>query len=893
MKQSSTPLTIDQIVETLSETHGRHSMTAEDMNQLEGNLRAQKEYTSNSTFKVSVEYYLHLIRHKSLLDQNYEVYALNLVKMLEQIQDSSKIAKIYRDLSIYYRKIGNFSSSYDSVSKSLEIYERLGDIIKIAITLNTLGNFYLDKGDWSLALENYHKAYENIKTEPYTDAYYIIKNNLANIYLYLNYYSKAKAIYFEDIDILRSENNLNRYAAVLQGIAEVYLAENRHKLAYKYGKQSLDIWEKTTDAARIANAHITFGNILSHFEKYEDALAYYNKSREKAESLGMRVELLKINYLTGELYLKKNELDRALEFLLKAQATAEDINQIYELRKIYNLLYKTFEGLGQEKEAYQTIKKMTNLNESIFNFSLQAKVNEVQVNYELEKREIEYNKEREINEYKNNLFSYITHEFRTPLTLISTPLEMIRNENDVNIIKSRLSGVSSHIVHMQHLLDQLLDIHKIEEGKMPILKKAGNISPLFWHIVHLYEPEMSDKNIDFVYNMPRKNIQAYFDTDKIEKIINNLLSNAIKYTKAGGKIVFNADFDKTSSNLVIEVRDNGIGIDEKYQTEIFNKFYRIPSNKDVKGSGLGLSFVKELVTLLNGEIILESKPQQGTKFIVTIPIERIEKLDKKVKVILDDTINAQKQPTLLIVEDNYEILKLLKEVFSEKYKVMTADHGREAVSKMQKNPPDLVISDVMMPLMNGIELCQYIKQNDTLSYIPVILLSAKSSITDRIDGLGSGADAYITKPFNIAELMQTVETTLSQRKKMIERFSNKNMLSNSDELMSADRVFIEKVTEFVLANIENENLSVNDLAKDLNMSRFTLIRRFKKVNDSTPNVFIQKIRLEKAKEMIRNKVANVTEIAYKVGFGSTTYFSYSFKKEFGVTPKEYYQSEVI
>jgi DNA-binding response OmpR family regulator/anti-sigma regulatory factor (Ser/Thr protein kinase) len=427
---------------------------------------------------------------------------------------------------------------------------------------------------------------------------------------------------------------------------------------------------------------------------------------------------------------------------------------------------------------------------------------------------------------------------------------------------------------------------------MPVLKKAGSINPLLWHIIHLLEPEMSDKNIDFVYNMPKKNIQAYFDTDKIEKIISNLLSNAIKYTKGGGgKIHFNANFEK--NNLVLEVKDNGIGIEKKYQKEIFNKFYRIPSSSDVKGSGLGLSFVKELVTLLGGEISIESSPNVGTKFTVILPIERIEKIEKESKVIEDEDSDMAKpkQQSLLIVEDNYEILKLLREVFNDKYKVHTADHGRDAILKMKKNIPDLVISDIMMPLMNGIELCQYIKQDKDMNHIPVILLTAKSQMTDRIEGLESGADAFITKPFNVQELKQTVDSIINQRKKIMERFSSNVLKIDNEELISADRVFVKQATEFILNNIENENLSVNDLARHMNMSRFTLIRKFKKINNATPNFFIQKIRLEKAKELIRNKVANVTEIAFKVGFGSTTYFSYSFKKEFGMTPKEYYHSE--
>jgi DNA-binding response OmpR family regulator/anti-sigma regulatory factor (Ser/Thr protein kinase) len=410
-------------------------------------------------------------------------------------------------------------------------------------------------------------------------------------------------------------------------------------------------------------------------------------------------------------------------------------------------------------------------------------------------------------------------------------------------------------------------------------------------MIHLFEPEMHDKGINFTYHLPKKTIQGYFDTDKIEKIISNLLSNALKFTQNSGNIEFSADINHDV--LTVVIKDNGLGIAPEYQEHVFDKFYRIPTTKDVKGSGLGLSFVKELVSLLHGEIKLESEQKKGSKFTITLPIERIEKLKKAVKTAQESNsaMNTKKN-SILIVEDNLEIQKLLREVLQETYKIYTADHGRDAIAKIKKHIPDIVVSDIMMPLMNGIELCNFIKQDENLNHTPVILLTAKTQVNDKLLGLESGADAYITKPFNIEELSKTISNMLEQRKKILDKFSS-NILKLSDEdLVSSDHVFLYQAKEFILTNLENENLSVNDLSKHLNVSRFTLIRRFKKVNNSTPNFYIQKIRLEKAKELIKNKVANVTEIAFKVGFSSTTYFSYSFKKEFGLTPKEYFnQSE--
>jgi signal transduction histidine kinase/DNA-binding response OmpR family regulator len=835
--------------------------------------------------------FYNIFRQKTETKEIFEKLIELVLPIHEELKDYNRQGICYQDLSIIKRLQGNYELSFDYIVKSVECFTKFGEPIRISTALNSLGNFYLDTGELNHALENYYKAYENIKVFNEHDAYFKIKGNLANIYQSLNYFSKAKELYIQDLDRLKTNELFDRYGKVLLGISQIYKEEKRTKLAFKYAKQSVDSYEKSDDQVGYATAISTLGSIYGDFEKYEEAMAHYKKAKEILEKIQYKLELLKLHNMMGETYLKMGDTNQAIENLELAKAMALEIKQNFELRKIYDNLYKAYDSNKEKLKAYEILKELTELNSNLFNFSLQAKVNEVQVNFELEKKELEYTKEREINEYKNNLFSYLTHEFRTPLTLINTPLEMLRNETNIDVIRTRMTNVSTHVQHMQHLLNQLLDINKIEEGKMPVMKKAGTINPLLWHMIHLFEPEMHDKDINFTYHLPKQTIQGYFDTDKIEKIISNLLSNALKFTQNGGNIEFNADIDHDVLTMVI--KDNGLGIAPEYQEHVFDKFYRIPTTKDVKGSGLGLSFVKELVSLLHGEIKLESEQNKGSKFKITLPIERIEKLKKGEKTTQkSDSTASTKKNSILIVEDNLEIQKLLREVLQETYKVYTADHGRDAIAKIKKHIPDIVLSDIMMPLMNGIELCNFIKQDENLNHTPVILLTAKTQVNDKLLGLESGADAYITKPFNIEELSKTIGNMLEQRKKILDKFSS-NILKLSDEdLVSSDHVFLHQAKEFILNHLENENLSVNDLAKHLNVSRFTLIRRFKKINNSTPNFYIQKIRLEKAKELIKNKVANVTEIAFKVGFSSTTYFSYSFKKEFGFTPKEYFnQSE--
>lgn len=880
-------------LELLLQNEASNSIKSKDIEEIRNFLYSQDKQDNHLELKSKA----YSIVHNFYRNKNKHTELNQLIEtMLPYFtyhDDKSRLYRMYFDWSILKRMTGDYEKSLEYIKNAIEYARNIEDNTKMANSLNSLANIYLETGEYNLALENYYKSFQFIKNSKSLELYYLVKQNLAHMYVLLNYFDKAKELYMQDLDTIIKEENYERCGASMQGVAEIYSEQNNTFLAYKYAKRSMEYWYKTTNERGIANALSTFGKILSKYGKHKEAIDFFIQSRDLFETLAYKNGLINAHFNLGTTYFEIKDNDKAVENLEKAMEIAIETKLNFELRKIYDILYKVYEIVGREKESFEILKKLTKLNDTIFNFSLQVKVNELQVNFELEKKELEYNKEREINDYKNNLFSYLTHEFRTPLTLINTPLEMIEHEYDVNLIRNSISFVKLQVEQMQKLLNQLLDINKIDEGKMPINKKIGGLLPMLWHLVSVFENEMRSKNLGFKYQLPRKDVQGYFDIDKIEKIITNLLINAIKYSHDGGKIELNIAIEK--NELKISVKDNGIGIAKKYHNDIFNKFFRIPDNNKMTGSGLGLSFVKELTDLLEGNITLESEENVGTEFIITIPFEKIEQEFNNKMVVHEEVIEEEedvsKKQVVLIVEDNVDIQKLLKDIFREKYRIMSALNGKEALAQIEKRAPDIIISDVIMPIMNGVELCKKIKENDNLNHIPIILLSAKSQVKDRIEGIESGADAYLSKPFNLDELKFTVESMLNQRKKILDKFSSNIFHMPDEDLVSADRVLINRATEYTLDNLSNENLSVIDLANYLNMSRFTLIRKFKMINNLTPNNFIQKIRLEKSKEFLKNKVANVSEIAFKVGFASTTYFSSSFKREYGMTPKEFINVE--
>ena len=797
-----------------------------------------------------------------------------------------ELGQLYKKLSILHRIKGEYEMALDFINKSYETFEFTGNSYNLSAALNSKANIHLEQGEYSLALKNYHKSYELVKHLGKTDMYYLSKHNLAGIYFTLNFFDKALELYKQDFEIVKAEKNYDRCAAILQGIAEIYSEEDRLILALKYAKRAIEYWSMTNNIRGKANAYTAYGSILTKIEKYDEAIAHIEQSIEICESYQHKRGLLQAYYQLGNTYFLIKKYEKAIKYLEDARFLAQQINLNIELKKIYSILYKAYEFVNRNEDAYITMRELVALNENYFNLNLQAKVNEVQTNFELDKKELEYYKERELSEYKNNLFSYITHEFRTPLTLIKTPIELIKsNPSEAKNIHEHTQMIENQMDKMEKLLIQMLEINKLQEGKMPINKKIGGILSMLKNTVNSFENEIQTKKIHFIHKLPKKEIHLLYDEDKVEKIIINLLSNALKYTPNLGRIYMEVSYSEQI--LQIKIADNGIGIPEMYQEDIFNKFYRIPSEKNITGTGLGLSFVKELVELMHGTIEVESEIEQGATFTVRLPLERIQKLKANEEDTKSTVETETKKSNVLLVEDNYEVLKLLQSIFKEDYKVSTAMNGKDALKSINKSMPDLIISDVMMPLMSGIELCNTLKKDSKFSHIPIILLSAKSQLYDKLEGLESGADAYLTKPFSLEEIKKTVSNLILQRKTIIDKFSKTIAAFSDENMVSHEILILQKASEFILENIENEDLSVNDLANHLNMSRFTLIRRFKSINNMTPNVYIQKIRLEKAKEMIKNKVASMSEIAFKVGFASSTYFTSSFKKEFGITPKDF------
>ena len=514
---------------------------------------------------------------------------------------------------------------------------------------------------------------------------------------------------------------------------------------------------------------------------------------------------------------------------------------------------------------------------------------------------------KDLDEVKTRFFANISHEFRTPLSLISGPIKRAfntkKNGEDIIISKKHFDIINSNTSRLQNLVDQLLDLSKIESGVVHLSLTQGGIIQFIRSIVFSFESLAERENISLNTSFPKEYDDAFYDKDKIDKIVSNILSNAFKYTSENGSVTVSVEHN--SNFLQLEITDTGKGIDKEDVKRIFARFYRVEGSEQ-KGSGIGLALTKELVELHNGKINVDSIKHKGTTFKVRLPIS-LAHLPKAISVTANPTVNHHKKdilyeplepettsktsakdlPVVLIVEDNEDLQYYISDVINHQYTVLTAKDGLQGERMAFEHIPDIIISDVMMPKKDGYELCNTLKNNAKTSHIPIIMLTAKAGQSNKIEGLTQGADDYLTKPFDDDELLLKMKNIIEARKNLWKHFKALDMFLVDDiELTSIDDNFLQEVFKTIKSNLDNEHFGVDDIARAVGFSRSQLHRKLKALIDKSTNQLITEIRLNEAHRLLKHKTATVSEAAYAVGYSNLSYFSKSFKEKFGTLPSK-------
>jgi len=578
--------------------------------------------------------------------------------------------------------------------------------------------------------------------------------------------------------------------------------------------------------------------------------------------------------------------------------------------------------------------------------------------HDLELEHLHAEKLEEVDRMKSRFFANISHEFRTPLTLILGPLQSILAKIRDIEFKKELKLILRNATRLEHLVNQLLDLSRLESGKLNLQVEQVDLIPLLRKMVLAFTSLAERKKIILKFRSKAESLPAYIDKDKIEKIINNLLSNAFKFTPEGGRITVAIAISSGSNHNVIpakagihekiwiphQVRDDneekisnikyptsnilkitvsntGPGIPADKINRIFDRFYQVDDSytRDHEGTGIGLSLVKELVELHHGTIDVHCKGSGSsihTIFTIQLPLDREQYTDEEIFEVssISEKIPIEKipdelpllthgpeesedvrkvsvkdeKPLILLIEDNPDMRQYIRENLQDCYNILEADDGREGWNLALKAIPDLVVSDIMMPKMDGFQVCEKIKSDIHTSHIPVLLLTARAEVKDKIRGLETGADDYISKPFVIEEMKVRVKNLIEQRQKLRERFSREALFGVKDiTLTEHDEKFLEHAMETINQHIDDPHFTVQKLGDSVGMSRTTLHLKLKALTGQSPHNFIRLLRLKKAAILLQQKTISVSEVAYEVGFKNLSHFAKAFQEQFGETPSHF------
>lgn len=843
---------------------------------------------NNSTSLEQAEHYLSLARYFIERDNDSAIYYAGKSLYFAKYNNNAYLeSRSYLCIAEAYQHQFKLKESVEYYWKAIEIAEKINDKSALGSAHNGLGivYFYLDD---MIKAEHYIKKAAELKLEAKEYTYYsIILTNLAAFYFNKQQYKQA-------IQILKSTERV-----LTRNKQEKYLASLYNSLGANY--QMLD--------RKLDSAHYYYVKSLNIALEYEIPnniiSAYYNLSD---------LNIIRKNYLKAIEYLKKAE-----------KVSLETGNEKYTL-VIYSTLSRVYDSIADYKNAYTYKNLQYELSNKLFTRDKQKAIEELDIKYQTAKKEKEIQQHKEqaqmimlqkekeksnfiiilffiiilllfavfiayyfwqrknanqlLEKEKSKLFENIVHEIRTPLTLIHGPLQLIKKEISTNSqLNEHIHLIENNSDKLLKLVNELLDASKLQKGKYQLAFQNGDIKLFIEDIIINFEKEAQQKNIKLHFSATDNNKFYSYPANAVEKIVFNLISNAIKYSPPDTSVLIHLAL---SDNLMtLSVKDNGQGIPQREQQFIFDRFYRLKIHQDIPGTGIGLSLVKELLELVKGNITLESYLNKGTLFTVQIPVQKIAFVDEE--IVIDEL-----KPCLLIVEDDKDIIHLVSSIFKTDYNIIYARDGRDGILKINKYLPDIILTDIMMPVKNGIELLQDVKSNELTNHIPIVVFSAKSSLESRLEGLKHGADAYLPKPFHPDEMRLVIQNLIKTIKRNQEEFQ-KNIRSEKSfiERIRSSNEYVNKVIEFVIKNIDDANYSVNELASDMCISRSQLHRKLTGLTGFSATNFIKMIRLEKSKDLLKSNWGNVTEIAYACGFNSQSYFTKCFTEYYGESPSNY------
>ncbi len=872
-------------------------------------------------------YYLEISRlYNKLEDRNR---AMHYVQLAMEITEKNK--NYWGNIKVYYQIADYFQEIQHNYPMALAYLEKILELNTQAKVFSN-GDLYLQIGDNhrllgndSLALSYFERALEVGQKKNHRHSKASAYMKIGELRYQQHQFDDALFYYLKCYDTGCDVCPQITFHDALLNIGNVYLFSDDTPNARVYFQKSLDLAESANNDRAKTNSFQSFAALYENQGNLNKAIQYSILAYQLAINAdyleGQRFNASRLS----ELYQKQNNYQQAFRYLSITNILSDSISKTNAADNLAKLeTYFDFQNLQVQNELATTksneeiARQKLLRNFFIIGFLILAisgflifigyrRKRKDNILLSEQKLEIEKmsKKVHDADQAKLQFYTNISHEFKTPLTLILGMTEKIKTHLHEN---QYVDIIRKNSFKLLQLVNHLLDLRKIDAHKMKLSVKEGNIDEFLKGIISSYESIGNQKKIKVEFVGLNKPVFGFFDFNKMEQIISNLLSNAFKYTQKNGWVKVEV-LHLEDGYVTIEVSDNGIGIPENEVAHIFNRFYRV-IDSDNKGTGIGLALVKELVHLHKGEIIVSSKKMEGASFSVRIPIEKrfyneneitsevietglwnnIEMLDidDERKKTEDVGVLNPDRKTILIVEDNYDLRKFIGELFSDEYVVLEAADGAEGCLKAKEFVPDIIISDIMMPKMSGIQLVETVKNDVTTSHIPIVLLTAKNDIGSQLSSFEKGADDYISKPFDSVVLKSRVENLLRLRKQLVEKFSKQFHLQPREiTIEDADQKFLQKTISIIEKHISNPGLNVDMLALELDVSRTQLYRKLKALTDYSANRFIRIIRIKRAAQILRQGQNNIAEVMDATGFSNYSYFNNCFKEYFGEFPKEY------
>jgi len=899
------------------------------------------------------------------------VYGVHNVDSLALLQkqlelDGNRLGCIValREWGKALREESRFEEALKVHGEALRKAEALGDTLELVQALNYIGTNYRRLGILDAAQEHHYRALklcEQSRDTSFTWKKNYVKslNGLGNIYMTLGNYARADSVLRIALAGERELNSNVGQAIDYANIASVMKARGQIDSAWVYYRRSMEFNEKAENRVGISLCHTYFGSLYEQARKYEKAYEEYRvayelmkDSKDEWHALEPLLALAKIDYAMG------NDT-RSLEELNRAEITARRIKSKEHLAEIHHLYYQIYERRGDYRNALENHIKSARLQDSVVDMEKMNRIQNVSLNIERHQqaeriaqaqRELESERTKKagilyfsllltlgltlftgtliysgrlrrrnhlllkrMNNLRELFFTNITHEFRTPLTLILGLSKDILQEPAISDeVRRKSEKIQRQSNSLFLLINQLLDIAKMKSEVSPPDWRSGDIVVQISMIIESYRDYARSQNIVLQF-FSKGSVEMDFVPDYINKVMNNLLSNAFKFTPEYKQV--NVSVWCENDWFYLDVADTGKGIAPKHLDHLFEPFYQGDNESSNIGTGVGLSLVKQILDSIGGRISVESQLGVGTTFHLSLPIRHdnyqpVSDGAEHIPLIAtpmypetqlrDSDIKDDDTPRILVIEDNTDVAAFIGEHLEHRYAMLYATDGEKGWKKAIEVVPDLIITDLMMPRLSGLELCRRIRQNEVTSHIPIIVITAKISEADRIRGIQAGADVYLNKPFNSSELNVRIEKLLQQRKLLREKFAKeerspkeeknvKEKPENEIHLSDVDRAFLAKVTDCIYKRLNSgQDIDVNLLASTLCMSYSQFYRKISALTGGTPLAYLQRIKIRRACHLLKTSPhLTFRDIADRCGFYDYSNFVRSFKNVLGITPKKF------